>query len=218
MDYSKPDLLKLCEQSIDIAIDAGKIILEHYESFDITKNIRQKSDNSPVTSADIASHNIISNALKEFKLPILSEESADINPVNTKLRLEWDNYWLIDPLDGTREFINKTNEFCINIALVKKHRPILGIIYSPYDNLLYYAVQNMGALVKVCGNKSAKLFIYCRFLSSNFLLSILLIITFMPKLYAFLADFKLLSNNIAFCGLILNFLIYACQKSGASLI
>ena len=116
---------------IDVAKAAGDKILEIYnkESFD-----RQlKTDNSPLTEADIASHNLIKQQLKNITptIPIISEESSTIS---WKERRQYKCYWLIDPLDGTKEFIKKNGEFTVNIALIYKHEPILGVVYAPVLN------------------------------------------------------------------------------------
>ena len=165
MIYSQAELVEICEQAIEIAKQASKTILECYKNFDSTKDLHLKEDRSPVTIADISANHIIVNALAEvsvgeqkLKLPVLSEESADIHPVSTKLRLQWDDYWLVDPLDGTKEFISQTGEFCINIALIQQHRPIIGVIYSPCDDWVYYAVSGFGAFKRKNGEKSERIF------------------------------------------------------------
>ena len=113
---------------INIAKLAGNKILEIYnkKSFDH----QLKTDNSPLTEADIASHNLITQQLKKLtpKIPILSEESFSIS---WQERKQWKCYWLIDPLDGTKEFIKKNGEFTVNIALIYKHEPILGVVHAP---------------------------------------------------------------------------------------
>ena len=113
---------------INIAKLAGNKILEIYnkKSFDH----QLKTDNSPLTEADIASHNLITQQLKKLtpKIPILSEESFSIS---WQERKQWKYYWLIDPLDGTKEFIKKNGEFTVNIALIYKHEPILGVVHAP---------------------------------------------------------------------------------------
>ena len=116
---------------IDVAKAAGDKILEIYnkESFD-----RQlKTDNSPLTEADIVSHNLITQLLKNITptIPIISEESSTIL---WKERRQYKCYWLIDPLDGTKEFIKKNGEFTVNIALIYKHEPILGVVHAPVLN------------------------------------------------------------------------------------
>jgi len=116
---------------IDIAKAAGDKILEIYnkESF----NHQLKIDNSPLTEADIAAHNLIQQRLEMITptIPILSEESSTI-PWNK--RKKWECYWLVDPLDGTKEFIKKNGEFTVNIALIYKHEPILGVVHAPVLN------------------------------------------------------------------------------------
>ena len=116
---------------IDVAKAAGDKILEIYnkESFDH----QLKIDNSPLTEADIAAHNLIQQRLEMITptIPILSEESSTI-PWNK--RKKWECYWLVDPLDGTKEFIKKNGEFTVNIALIYKHEPILGVVHAPVLN------------------------------------------------------------------------------------
>ncbi len=117
---------------IAISIDAGKKIMEIYESADF--GVEMKADNSPLTLADKASHEIIVKGLKkEFPdIPILSEEGKDI-PFSE--RKDWQRFWLVDPLDGTKEFIKKNGEFTVNIALIENNKPVLGVIYAPaYDD------------------------------------------------------------------------------------
>ena len=118
---------------IQIAREAGKILLGYYGD----KNFTLKEDRSPLTQADQASHRFISNALRHVKnVPILSEEK----PISYRERLKWSEFWLIDPLDGTREFIQGCNEFCINIALITNNKPTIGLIYAPALDELYYAI------------------------------------------------------------------------------
>jgi len=119
------------KQLIQIAINAGNAIMDIYKKE--TFNQQLKSDNSPLTEADIASNNIIIGGLKQLtpNIPILSEESAEIS---WKERKQWDRYWLIDPLDGTKEFLKKNGEFTVNIALIYKHEPILGVVHAPVLN------------------------------------------------------------------------------------
>ena len=117
---------------IDAAVSAGKKILQIYNSdFDVN----YKKDNSPLTLADKEAHSIILSYLEKTDYPILSEEGKDI-PFN--IRKTWDKFWLVDPLDGTKEFIKKNGEFTVNIALIKKNKPILGVIYVPVYDTLYY--------------------------------------------------------------------------------
>ena len=127
---------------IDVAKMAGDKILEIYneESFDH----QLKADNSPLTEADIASHNLITQQLKTItpKIPILSEESSSIL---WQERKQWECYWLIDPLDGTKEFIKKNGEFTVNIALIYKHEPILGVVHAPVLNETWIGEQGKPA-------------------------------------------------------------------------
>ena len=124
---------------LNIAIDAGKEILNIYNDEII---VNSKEDKSPITKADINSNDLIVNRLKklESNIPILTEESV----VEWKNRKDWIKYWLIDPLDGTKEFINRNGEFTVNISLIENNYPIFGIIYSPVKSLLYYALKNYG--------------------------------------------------------------------------
>jgi len=102
--------------------------------------IEFKGDDSPLTRADIASHNVIAEALKETALPILSEEGKDISYA---IRKNWDLFWLVDPLDGTKEFIKRNGEFTVNIALIENNKPIFGVIYAPEPDLMYFGGENI---------------------------------------------------------------------------
>ena len=126
-------LLKVC----NIAIKAGEEILKYYNE-DI--NVTHKDDSSPLTKADLASNKIIMNALQQLDrtIPILSEESL----VEWNERKNWTKYWLVDPLDGTKEFIKQNGEFTVNIALIENNRPILGVIFTPVKFDLYFAQKN----------------------------------------------------------------------------
>lgn len=116
------------EAIVAIAIDAGKEILKIYQMDDFGNS--EKFDGSPLTEADTASHNLIIRQLQKLTpdIPILSEESADIG---WDVRREWCCYWLIDPLDGTKEFIKGNGEFTVNIALIDKHEPVMGVVHAP---------------------------------------------------------------------------------------
>ena len=134
--------------AINSVIDAGKTVMKIYNQPFETKI---KSDNSPITEADIASNKIIQKIISTSDYPILSEETKD-----NKKRLEKETVWIIDPLDGTSDFINKTGEFTIMIGLVRKQVPILGIIYCPPQNTLYVAQQNQGSY-QLAGEKWSKM-------------------------------------------------------------
>lgn len=126
---------------INIAAKAGNAIMEIYnKGFDIT----YKKDKSPITEADKRANEIICSNLRKIypEIPLFSEEN---NNIPYKIRNQWNYYWLIDPLDGTKEFIKKNGEFTVNIALMNKDRPIKGVIYAPALNLLYYAESGKGA-------------------------------------------------------------------------
>jgi 3'(2'), 5'-bisphosphate nucleotidase len=124
-----------------LAREAGKAILEIYNT---DFEVADKADQSPLTEADLASHNIIVTNLTQLtpEIPVLSEESSQI-PYAT--RRQWQRYWLIDPLDGTREFIKRNGEFTVNIALIEAQQPTLGVIYAPVIDKLYYGLQGEGA-------------------------------------------------------------------------
>ncbi len=133
-----------------IAQAAGKRIMEVYATdFSVT----QKDDKSPLTLADMAAHETIVTELKKITpdLPILSEESANI-PYSE--RRAWQRYWLVDPLDGTREFVKRNGEFTVNIALIDDHKPILGVVYVPVTGVTYFAALGSGAFKQLPGQPS----------------------------------------------------------------
>lgn len=126
---------------VEIALGAGRQILAIYDTdFDVT----EKGDSSPLTQADLASHRVIVEGLQALTpdLPILSEESAEI-PWGE--RRHWERYWLVDPLDGTKEFIKKNGEFTVNIALIEHGRPIVGVVHVPVTGVTYVGAEGAGA-------------------------------------------------------------------------
>ncbi|MCY7295880.1 3'(2'),5'-bisphosphate nucleotidase CysQ [Alteromonas sp. a30] len=124
---------ELTQQVVNIALSAGDAIMDIYEQ---DFSVYEKQDASPLTDADLAAHNIIVNALASYSdYPILSEESADIP---WEERQKWSTYWLVDPLDGTKEFIKKNGEFTVNIALIDKGVPVLGVVYAPVLHKCYF--------------------------------------------------------------------------------
>ncbi len=125
----------------DIAVEAAQKIIEVYNS-DFA--IAHKEDKSPLTTADMAAHNIIVKGLAALTpdIPVLSEESASIPYAQRKA---WERYWLVDPLDGTREFIKRNGEFTVNIALIESQCSILGVIVVPVTDIRYFAWRNGGA-------------------------------------------------------------------------
>jgi 3'(2'), 5'-bisphosphate nucleotidase len=135
-----PSLLTL---AIQAAEQASKEILSVYNSTDF--KVELKGDASPLTIADKKSHDIIEGLLKEASLPILSEEGKNI-PYET--RKHWKHFWLIDPLDGTKEFIKRNGEFTVNIALVENQTPILGVVAVPVTGDVYYSCKGTGAYHK----------------------------------------------------------------------
>ncbi|AOV18121.1 3'(2'),5'-bisphosphate nucleotidase [Acidihalobacter aeolianus] len=140
-----PDITRLApllESVRAIARDAGEAIMAIYESRDF--DIERKDDQTPVTAADYAAHHLIVERLGGLspEYPILSEESDSIPFAE---RAGWETYWLIDPLDGTREFIKRNGEFTVNIALIHGHDAILGVVHAPALGVCYYAAEGTGA-------------------------------------------------------------------------
>ena len=135
----------MLKKIIGIARQAGEAMLEYYEDdIEVTK----KDDNSPLTKADLASHHIIVDALKKLDpdTPVISEESG-IPPYEK--RKDWSKFWIVDPLDGTKEFIKKNGEFTVNIALIDHGKPVLGVVYIPVKKTMYYATREGGAYKQV---------------------------------------------------------------------
>ena len=145
------NLQQLLVPLAEIAHKAGAAILDVYERAD--HGIERKQDNSPLTAADMAAHHIIIDALHALtpELPVLSEESI---PVPWAIRQQWSRYWLIDPLDGTKEFIKRNGEFTVNIALIDKGVPVLGVVYVPVLDVLYAGLQGEGAWKDVAGRRT----------------------------------------------------------------
>ncbi|MGC9456267.1 MAG: 3'(2'),5'-bisphosphate nucleotidase CysQ [Halothiobacillaceae bacterium] len=137
---STAELERLFTAARQIAIEAGEAILAVYHR-DFA--VQHKQDQSPLTEADLAANRIIVEGLQRLtpELPVLTEEGA--LPAWAE-RSGWSRYWLVDPLDGTREFVNRNDEFTVNIALVEEHQPILGIVYAPALSLMYGAIRQQG--------------------------------------------------------------------------
>ena len=123
----------------NIALKAGKAIMQVYER---DFEIYEKEDKSPLSEADLLSNTIICDSLAKFNLPILSEENSIIS---FEERKNWEYFFLVDPLDGTKEFIKRNGEFTVNIALIHKQSPVLGVVYAPALNLMYSAKKGEGA-------------------------------------------------------------------------
>jgi 3'(2'), 5'-bisphosphate nucleotidase len=135
MDYL-PDVIAAAKK-------AGEVLSSHFYSA-FSHSVTTKSDQSPVTQADIAADKIIVKQLQKINstIPILTEETAI---PDFAVRQTWKTYWLVDPLDGTRGFIKRSPEFCINIALIENHEAIMGVIYAPISQACFYAIKNQGA-------------------------------------------------------------------------
>lgn len=134
---------------IEASREASIAILEVYNSKDF--NVELKGDESPLTRADTAAHLAIVKHLKETGLPILSEEGSEIPYAERK---NWEYFWMVDPLDGTKEFIKKNGEFTVNIALIHKNEAVLGVVYAPVLDKLYFGGEGHGAyLVENAGNE-----------------------------------------------------------------
>lgn len=132
------DILK----AIDAALKAGEQILSIYEDPASDFQIERKADNSPLTIADRKAHQVISKMLSDTPYPILSEEGRSIP---YKERSRWESLWIVDPLDGTKEFIKRNGEFTVNIAWVSGSLPRMGVIYVPVKRILYFADERLGA-------------------------------------------------------------------------
>ncbi|MDD5057500.1 MAG: 3'(2'),5'-bisphosphate nucleotidase CysQ [Sideroxydans sp.] len=133
---------KLLTQIVAIAKHAGQAIMEVYAN--PVNAVMTKSDNSPLTQADLASDRVISAGLKQLGLgwPVLSEESAQID---YEQRKDWKRFWLVDPLDGTKEFVKRNGEFTVNIALIENGVPVLGVVYAPVPDVCYFGDRVIGA-------------------------------------------------------------------------
>jgi 3'(2'), 5'-bisphosphate nucleotidase len=130
---------KLLHQSIIASVAAGKEIMEVYNTqFDV----EYKDDNSPVTLADKKASDKIIDELKQFNIPVLSEEGVHDS---FEIRKTWNKLWIVDPLDGTKEFVKRNGEFTVNIALVEDNAPTLGVIFSPVFKDIYFAAKDLGA-------------------------------------------------------------------------
>src|SRR3990170_1943574 len=148
MNEDNPFIKRMTETpvAIEAAIKAGKEVMDVYnQKFSSTLKI----DTEPLTEADIKSNNVIQKIISQLGYPILSEESID-----DKKRLASDKIWIVDPLDGTTDFVKQTGEFTIMISLVEGNRPILGVIYWPIKDTLYLAQKDQGAFQSSNGNWS----------------------------------------------------------------
>ena len=133
-------LKQLMTTAVQAALEAGRAVNEVYQNKDF--EVETKQDETPLTLADRRSHEIISGYLEKTDYPVLSEEGKDI-PYED--RSKWEYFWLVDPLDGTQEFIKKNGEFTVNIALVNKGTPVLGVVFAPHVRELYFGAHQFGA-------------------------------------------------------------------------
>lgn len=144
------NLAKLVEPVIATAIRAGAAIMEIYATnFDV----EAKDDDSPLTLADMAAHRCIMEGLRALTpdIPVISEESG---LPDFEVRSAWRRYWLVDPLDGTREFVKKNGEFTVNIALIDDHRPVLGVVHVPVLEKTYVGCEGRGAVLRIANGDS----------------------------------------------------------------
>lgn len=151
MNNSASTLASLIPELLNIAKQAGADIMSVYASSDF--GATSKADESPLTLADLASHRTILSGLSKLtpEIPVLSEEASDI-PYSQ--RSQWASFWLVDPLDGTKEFIKRNGEFTVNIALIENGIPILGVVYAPVLDVCYFGSIHTGAFVTRAGDKS----------------------------------------------------------------
>ena len=128
--------------AIKAATDAGRVIMDIYNDPKSDFEVERKADNSPLTKADKAAHRVITEILSSTTFPVLSEEGKDIPYAE---RSAWKEFWLVDPLDGTKEFIKRNGEFTVNIALIRLGVPVMGVIYVPVLRELYFSSDGIGA-------------------------------------------------------------------------
>ncbi|KPQ08607.1 MAG: 3'(2'), 5'-bisphosphate nucleotidase CysQ [Algoriphagus marincola HL-49] len=146
------DLKNLTSLAKQAAFTAGKKILEVYDSADF--GVEMKGDDSPLTKADQAAHEVIVSYLEKTGIPVLSEEGRNIP---YEIRKSWDYFWMVDPLDGTKEFIKKNGEFTVNIALIHQGIPVIGVVYSPVLEWMYWGNGEEGAWKQERGDQPVAL-------------------------------------------------------------
>lgn len=139
---------------VSLATEAGEAIMSYYRQGET--QTWTKKDDSPLTAADLASHEVIVKGLSELTpdVPVLSEESTEIT---WSQRQQWATYWLVDPLDGTKEFIKQNGEFTVNIALIENNQPTLAVVYAPALNKMYYASTDTGSFLSDNGQAPQRL-------------------------------------------------------------
>ena len=181
------ELIRVCHE-------AGQAIMEVYEEeFHVTT----KSDASPLTQADLRSHAIITSRLGEMypEVPVLSEESAE--KASYEVRKHWRECWIVDPLDGTKEFVKRNGQFTINIALVQDSAPVAGIVYAPALDLLYYGVAGSGAY-KIAGGTEVRRLPIPGIRHKNALVIVGSLSHSSPELEAFVAEQRRKHDNVEF--------------------
>jgi len=151
---SDEQLADLLPEIVALAGRADKAIMEVYAGDDFGETA--KADNTPLTKADLASHRIITEALGQLTLafPVLSEESP---AMSYETRRTWTTYWLVDPLDGTKEFLKRNDEFTVNIALIEGPTPVLGVVSAPALGVTYYAARGHGSFKQLDGQDPARI-------------------------------------------------------------
>ncbi len=147
----KDQIHSLLDPVIMMAVDAGNHILSVYEKAEI--EVKTKDDKTPLTTADTLSHGAIVHALSPLGFPVLSEE-GNIPAYDT--RKNWETFWLIDPLDGTKEFISRNGDFTVNIALIHKQQPLMGVVYVPVSGELFLGAPHTGARRTLIKNNDAR--------------------------------------------------------------
>ncbi|TLM79116.1 3'(2'),5'-bisphosphate nucleotidase CysQ [Microbulbifer harenosus] len=142
---------ELLDRVIAISVQAGEAILEVYNASGELE-VDTKSDDSPVTAADLAAHRILLPALEQLieGVPVLSEEGK-LPPF--EVRSQWNRYWIIDPLDGTKEFIRRNGEFTVNVALIENGEPVLGVVHVPVLDITYAGARSLGAIKRDAGGE-----------------------------------------------------------------
>jgi len=184
------ELIRICHE-------AGKAIMEVYQG---EFQVQTKEDASPLTQADLRSHTIITTRLGELypQVPILSEESAE--KATYDVRQHWNQCWLVDPLDGTKEFVKRNGQFTINIALVRNSRPVAGIVYAPALDLLYYGMGDDGAFKIAGGADARRLPVPCA-RQSTALVIVGSLSHSTPELEEFVAEQRRKHGNVEFIGM-----------------
>lgn len=137
--------------AIKASIEAGDAILSVYNGSRASEVVLQKENDTPLTVADREAHAVISKNLNYASYPVLSEEGRDIPYAE---RAEWEHFWMVDPLDGTKEFLKRNGQFTVNIALIRQNVPVLGVIYQPTEDILYFAAAGTGSYK--CVNAKSK--------------------------------------------------------------